>query len=56
MASDERPGITSQRTRLPLAASRRRLSFEKRLRLWLYLLGLPALVLLVLWLAVITVI
>jgi two-component system nitrogen regulation sensor histidine kinase NtrY len=45
MASDERPGTTSQRTRLPLAASRRRLSFEKRLRLWLYLLGLPALVL-----------
>ena len=45
MASDERPGTTSQRTRLPLAASRRRLSFEKRLRLWLYLLGLPALLL-----------
>ena len=45
MASDDRSGTTSQRTRLPLAASRRRLSFEKRLRLWLYLLGLPALVL-----------
>src|SRR5579871_1205341 len=45
MASDERPGTTSQRTRLPLAASRRRLSFEKRLRLWLYLLSLPALLL-----------
>lgn len=45
MASDERPGTTSQRTRLPLAGSRRRLSFEKRLRLWLYLLSLPALLL-----------
>lgn len=45
MASDERLGTASQRTRLPLATSRRRLSFEKRLRLWLYLLGLPALVL-----------
>ena len=45
MASDERPGTTPQRTRLPLAGSRRRLSFEKRLRLWLYLLGLPALLL-----------
>ncbi len=45
MASDERLSTASQRTRLPLATSPRRLSFEKRLRLWLYLLGLPALVL-----------
>jgi two-component system nitrogen regulation sensor histidine kinase NtrY len=30
---------------LPLGASRHRLSFERRLRIWLYLLGLPALVL-----------
>lgn len=44
MAFDERPGLTPQRTRLPLVASSRRLSFEKRLRLWLYLLGLPAFV------------
>jgi two-component system nitrogen regulation sensor histidine kinase NtrY len=45
MASDERLSTASQRTRLPLATSPRRLSFEKRLRLWLYLLGLPALAL-----------
>jgi nitrogen fixation/metabolism regulation signal transduction histidine kinase len=45
MASDERPGITVQRKRLPLGASRHRFSFEQRLRIWLYLLGLPALVL-----------
>ena len=29
-------------TRVPLGKSSRRLSFERRLRLWLYLLGLPA--------------
>ena len=34
-----------QRKRLPLGASRHRLSFERRLRIWLYLLGVPALVL-----------
>ena len=28
-------------TRVPLGKSGRRLSFERRLRLWLYLLGLP---------------
>jgi two-component system nitrogen regulation sensor histidine kinase NtrY len=28
-------------TRVPLGRSKRRLSFERRLRLWLYLLGLP---------------
>jgi nitrogen fixation/metabolism regulation signal transduction histidine kinase len=32
-------------TRVPLGRSRRRLSFERRLRLWLLLMGLPALVL-----------
>jgi two-component system nitrogen regulation sensor histidine kinase NtrY len=32
-------------TRLPLGRSRQRLSFERRLRLWLYLLGLPTAVL-----------
>jgi nitrogen fixation/metabolism regulation signal transduction histidine kinase len=45
MASDERPANTPQLKRLPLGASRRRLSFERRLRLSLYLLGLPALIL-----------
>ncbi len=29
------------RKRVPLGRSGRRLSFERRLRLWLYLLGLP---------------
>jgi two-component system, NtrC family, nitrogen regulation sensor histidine kinase NtrY len=43
MASDEQPGTTVQRKRLPLGASGRRLSFERRLRLWLYLLGVPTL-------------
>lgn len=36
---------TPQLTRLPLGASNRRLSFERRLRLWLYLLGLPGFIL-----------
>lgn len=36
----------SRRRRLPLAASRRRLSYERRLRLWLAALALPSLVLL----------
>jgi two-component system, NtrC family, nitrogen regulation sensor histidine kinase NtrY len=44
MASE--PQSRSRRiTRVPLGRSRRRLSFERRLRLWLMLLGLPALVL-----------
>lgn len=45
MASDERPNNAARRKRLPLGASRHRLSFERRLCIWLYLLGLPALVL-----------
>lgn len=45
MASDEQPEATVQRKRLPLGTSRHRLSFERRLRVWLYLLGLPGLVL-----------
>jgi two-component system, NtrC family, nitrogen regulation sensor histidine kinase NtrY len=45
MVSDEQSGITVQRKRLPLHTSGRRLSFERRLRLWLYLLGLPTLLL-----------
>ena len=40
-----------QRKRSPLGAPRHRLSFERRLRIWLYLLGMPALILcwLLLW-------
>ncbi|MEO6910920.1 MAG: ATP-binding protein, partial [Edaphobacter sp.] len=45
MASDERPVTSVQRKRLPLGGSRHRLSFERRLRVWLYLLGLPTMVL-----------
>jgi nitrogen fixation/metabolism regulation signal transduction histidine kinase len=45
MASDERPSSAARRKRLPLGTSRHRVSFERRLRIWLYLLGLPALVL-----------
>jgi two-component system nitrogen regulation sensor histidine kinase NtrY len=39
------PGGGPRLTRVPLGKSRRRLSFERRLRLWLYLLGLPMAVL-----------
>jgi nitrogen fixation/metabolism regulation signal transduction histidine kinase len=39
------PGGSSRLTRVPLGRSGRRLSFERRLRLWLYLLGLPMAVL-----------
>lgn len=35
------PGSGPPRNRVPLGRSGRRLSFERRLRLWLYLLGLP---------------
>ncbi len=49
MASEQRPDAASssgvQRTRVSLSRSGRRLSFERRLRLWLYLMGLPALLL-----------
>jgi two-component system, NtrC family, nitrogen regulation sensor histidine kinase NtrY len=45
MASDERQGPATQRKRLPLRAAGRRFSFERQLRFWLYMLGLPALVL-----------
>lgn len=45
MGSDEpnetMPGGGPMRKRVPLGRSGRRLSFERRLRLWLYLLGLP---------------
>ena len=40
MASDQQPAKQSIK-RLPLERSGRRLSFERRLRLWLYLIGLP---------------
>jgi len=43
MAFDDQSGTTVQRKRLSLSASGRRLSFERRLRLSLYLLGLPTL-------------
>ena len=47
MVSDELPesgnGSVQRVRRVPLSRSGRRLSFERRLRLWLYLLGLPAL-------------
>lgn len=45
MASDGRSNTAARRKRLPLGASRHRLSFERRLRIWLYLLGVPALIL-----------
>jgi nitrogen fixation/metabolism regulation signal transduction histidine kinase len=35
------PGDGPRLTRVPLGRSGRRISFERRLRLWLYLLGLP---------------
>jgi nitrogen fixation/metabolism regulation signal transduction histidine kinase len=39
------PGGSPRRKRVPLGRSGRRLSFERRLRLWMYLLGLPMVVL-----------
>lgn len=39
------PGGNPRLTRLPLGKSGRRIGFERRLRLWLYLLGLPMLLL-----------
>jgi two-component system nitrogen regulation sensor histidine kinase NtrY len=44
-SSDTASGGVPHRTRMPLARSGRRLSFERRLRLWFYLLGLPTVVL-----------
>jgi len=49
MASDDgidaESGVGPRRKRVPLGRSGRRLSFERGLRLWLYLLGLPMIVL-----------
>lgn len=42
---NDRPDNAKRRKRLPLGTSRHRFSFERRLRIWFYLLGLPALVL-----------
>jgi nitrogen fixation/metabolism regulation signal transduction histidine kinase len=44
-SSDTASGGVPHRTRMPLVKSGRRLSFERRLRLWYYLLGLPTIVL-----------
>jgi len=41
------PAIVTRRKRLPLGRSRQRLSFERRLRMWLYCLGLPLFLLIV---------
>src|SRR5215469_5869005 len=46
MASEPKQAEIGRPTRVPLGRSRRRLSFEKRLRVWLWLMGLPALLLL----------
>ena len=43
---DAEPNGSPRRTRVPLGRSGRRVSFERRLRLWFSLLGLPALVML----------
>jgi two-component system, NtrC family, nitrogen regulation sensor histidine kinase NtrY len=49
MDSEDPIGMTTgtglRRNRVPLGRSGRRLSFERRLRLWLYLLGLPTMIL-----------
>jgi len=42
---DFEPVATPRLKRLPLGRGRQRLSFERRLRLWLYLMGLPTLAL-----------
>jgi two-component system nitrogen regulation sensor histidine kinase NtrY len=42
------PSTSQRRKRLPLGRSRQRLSFERWLRLWLYLMGVPAFGLIVL--------
>ena len=50
MASEPQAERIPRPTRLPLGTSRRRLSFERRLRLWLWLMEVPALLLL--WLLI----
>lgn len=42
---DTEPAKPAPRTRLPLSRSRQRLSYERRIRVFLYLMGLPALLL-----------
>lgn len=46
MASEPQSEKIPRPTRVPLGTSRRRLSFERRLRLWLWLMGMPAMLLL----------
>jgi two-component system, NtrC family, nitrogen regulation sensor histidine kinase NtrY len=41
-ARESASGKVQRPTRIPLNRSGRRLSFEKRIRIWLYLMGLPA--------------
>ena len=41
MASETPASPPAARKRVPLGRSRRRLGFERRLRIWLYLLGVP---------------
>lgn len=48
-SSNPVPDSASRTTRVPLGKSGQRLSFEGRLRLWLYLLGLPMLIVCWLW-------
>src|ERR1700712_5708245 len=45
MDFDQQPNAAPQIKRIPLGTSRRRLGFERRLRLWLYLLAVPTLLL-----------
>ena len=42
---DDFPIRSTELKRLPLHRSRQRLSFERRLRIWLYLMGVPVLAL-----------
>lgn len=44
MASEQYPDNTPLVRHLPLQRSGKRLSFERRLRLWLYLIGLPGII------------
>ncbi len=45
MASEQESSETRKLKRIPLGRSRRRLSFERRLKLWLWLMGVPTLLL-----------
>jgi nitrogen fixation/metabolism regulation signal transduction histidine kinase len=45
MASEQESSETRKLKRIPLGRTRRRLSFERRLKLWLWLMGIPTLLL-----------